>query len=95
VLYKLFHIEESIERNMREITSQNKALAGFRQEQRAHDAALDAARADQAKAKSAVMQKAKRIKKTEKAIEDKVRSAGVCLPLEHFSHIPTARRNRT
>jgi structural maintenance of chromosome 1 len=35
ILYKLFHIEESIERNAREIKTQNKALAALREDQRA------------------------------------------------------------
>ena len=72
ILYKLFHIEESIEQNGREINTKNKALASLREEQRVHDAALEAARSEQAKAKSNVMQKEKRIKKSEKALEARV-----------------------
>ncbi|KAH7929959.1 RecF/RecN/SMC protein [Leucogyrophana mollusca] len=71
LLYKLFHIEEAIEKNVREIRNQNKALAGLREDQRVHDKALEDARADQAKARTNVMQKDKKIKKAEKALEGK------------------------
>jgi structural maintenance of chromosome 1 len=72
ILYKLFHIEEAIEQNSREIKSQNKDLAGLRQEQRVHDKALEDARAEQAKARTSVIQKEKKIKKAEKALEGQV-----------------------
>jgi len=63
----------NIEANTREIVKKNKELAGLRQEQKAHDKELEAARADQAKARTTVMQKEKHIKKAEKALEGKVR----------------------
>jgi structural maintenance of chromosome 1 len=73
-LYKLFHIEETIEKNALEIKTQNKALGGLKEEQRVHDKALAEVRGEQAKARSNVMQKEKKIKKAEKALELKVRS---------------------
>ncbi|PPQ98373.1 hypothetical protein CVT26_013579 [Gymnopilus dilepis] len=57
--------------NTRTIVKMNKELAGLRQEQKEHDRELEAARADQAKARTAVMQKEKNIKKAEKALEAK------------------------
>jgi hypothetical protein len=80
ILYKLYRIEESIEQNGREINTKNKALAGLREEQRAHDAALETARVEQAKAKTNVMQKDKKIKKAEKALEAKVCPLGYTVP---------------
>lgn len=74
-MYKLYHIEEAIDDNTREINSQNKTLSGLREQQRVHDEALEAARAEQAKARTSVMQKEKKIKKAEKALEAKV---GTC-----------------
>jgi structural maintenance of chromosome 1 len=72
ILYKLFHIEESIEHNTREIRARGKGVLGLRQEQEAQDAALEATRAEQARARSAAMKEEKRIKKMEKALEAKV-----------------------
>jgi hypothetical protein len=72
ILYKLFHIEESLESNTRAIHTQNKALVTLRAEQRIHDQALEAARAEQAKSKTAVLQKQKRVSKEEKGLELKV-----------------------
>ena len=63
----------SLEEHAHAITEQNKALAGLRQEQRKHEKALEEARSEQAKARGNVMQKEKRIKKAEKALETKVR----------------------
>ncbi|KDR79797.1 hypothetical protein GALMADRAFT_241878 [Galerina marginata CBS 339.88] len=71
ILTKLYHIDLGIEDNTRSIVKKNKELAGFRQEQKAHDKELEAARAEQAKARTAVMQKEKSIKKAEKALEGK------------------------
>ncbi|TFY79840.1 hypothetical protein EWM64_g4174 [Hericium alpestre] len=71
VLFKLYHIEEALEKNSREIKEQNRALAPLREEQQATDEALQNARAEQAKARSNVMQKEKRIKKADKALEAK------------------------
>ncbi|KAK0449845.1 condensin complex subunit SMC1 [Desarmillaria tabescens] len=71
ILFKLFHIEENIDSNSREITTQNKALAGLRDEQRIHDQALETARADQAKSRTSVMQMEKKIKKADKSLEGK------------------------
>ncbi|KAF8957847.1 condensin complex subunit SMC1 [Flammula alnicola] len=71
VLTKLYHIDVGIEDNTRTIVTKNKELAGLRQEQKAHDKQVEAARADQAKARTAVMQKEKNIKKAEKSLEGK------------------------
>jgi len=70
-LFKLYHIEESIEHNANEIRTQNKALVGLREEQRTRDDALEEARAEQAKARGSVIQLEKKIKKAEKALDNK------------------------
>lgn len=74
-LWKLFHIEEQIETNAREITQKNKTLAGLRKEQAVHDKALEDARAKQAKSRSDVLAAEKKVKKAEKALEGKVRAS--------------------
>ena len=71
-LFKLYRIEESIEMNSRKILNKNRELTGLREEQQKHEKALEAARAEQAKVKAAVMQKEKNIKKAEKTLEAKV-----------------------
>ncbi|KAF7302129.1 Structural maintenance of chromosomes protein [Mycena indigotica] len=71
ILFKLYHIEEAIENNAREIQRQNKALKSLREEQRKHDEALEAARAEQAQARGKVMQMEKKIKKAEKSLDNK------------------------
>ena len=72
------------------IVKKNKELKGYRDERRQHEKALEAARADQAKARGAVMQKEKAIKKTEKTLDARVR---------FYLHIPfsllTSSRNQT
>ncbi|KAL5522775.1 hypothetical protein ACEPAG_8793 [Sanghuangporus baumii] len=70
-LWKLFHIEEQIEANAREIKQKNKTLVGLRKEHAAHDKALEDARAKQAKARSDVVAAEKKVKKAEKALEAK------------------------
>lgn len=72
ILYRLFHIEESIEGNVRDIQEKNKTLAGLREEQRVHDEALEEARKEQAQARSGVLQKEKKVKKADKALDAKV-----------------------
>ena len=69
---KLYHIDLGIEDNSRTVVKKNKDLAGLRQEQSVHDKALESARADQAKARTTVMQKERNIKKAEKALDGKV-----------------------
>ncbi|KAJ6610416.1 condensin complex subunit SMC1 [Mycena sp. CBHHK59/15] len=71
ILFKLFHIEEAIENNAREIRAQNKELKSLRAEQRVHDQALEAARAEQGKTRTSVMQMERKIKKAEKALDGK------------------------
>ena len=72
LLFKLFRIEENLEKNAEEITTLAASIAGLREEKDTHDSALDDARADQAKARSAVAKAEKKIKKAEKTLEDKV-----------------------
>lgn len=72
ILFKLFHIEESITSNSSNVIQKNKDLKGLRDEQRVHDKSLEAARSEQAKARNAVMQKEKGIKKAEKLLDAKV-----------------------
>jgi structural maintenance of chromosome 1 len=60
MLYKLYHIEQAMETNSREIKEQSKALNGLRREQEQQEADLAEARAQQATAKSAVMQQEKK-----------------------------------
>ncbi|KAI0647638.1 cohesin complex subunit psm1 [Trametes meyenii] len=69
ILFKLYHIQRSLEVHAQAIKEQNQTLVGLRAEQRKHEKALEDARAEQAKARSNVMQKEKRIKKAEKALE--------------------------
>ncbi|KAI0063838.1 cohesin complex subunit psm1 [Artomyces pyxidatus] len=71
ILFKLFHIEEALEKNAHEIKEQSKTLAGLREEKQVQDQALDEARAEQAKARLSVTKGDKKIKKAEKALEDK------------------------
>ena len=71
LLFKLFRIEENLEKNAEEITTLAASIAGLREEKDTHDSALDDARADQAKARSAVAKAEKKIKKAEKTLEDK------------------------
>nr|AYN55353.1 cohesin complex subunit I [Sparassis latifolia] len=71
ILFKLYHIQEELEEHAQEIRTKNEELVGLREEQRVHDKALQDARADQAKARTAVMQKEKRIKKAEKTLDAK------------------------
>ncbi|KAF8630781.1 hypothetical protein AX15_002729 [Amanita polypyramis BW_CC] len=71
ILFRLYHIDESMESNARTIVSKNKELAELRKEQKKHEKALDAVRAEQAKAKTSVMQAERALKKAEKALENK------------------------
>lgn len=80
-LVKLFHIQKSLATHAEDIRAQNATLADLRKEQRKHEAELEKARQEQAKSRSAVMAKEKRIKKAEKALETKVRACAV--PLLH------------
>ncbi|KAK2462607.1 hypothetical protein APHAL10511_005340 [Amanita phalloides] len=71
ILFRLYHIEESMDSNARTIVSKNKELVELRKEQQKHEKGLEAARADQAKSKASVMQAEKALKKAEKALESK------------------------
>ncbi|KAG2151543.1 RecF/RecN/SMC [Suillus clintonianus] len=71
ILYKLFHIEEALEANARDIQTKSKALAGLRTEHGEHEKSLEDARAEQARARTAVVREDKKVKKAEKALEAK------------------------
>ncbi|EKM82180.1 hypothetical protein AGABI1DRAFT_36117 [Agaricus bisporus var. burnettii JB137-S8] len=71
ILFKLFNIEEAITSSSETVVKKNKELKGLRAEQRAHDQELEEARAEQAKARGAVMQKEKAIKKADKSLDIK------------------------
>ncbi|KAI0247997.1 cohesin complex subunit psm1 [Lactifluus subvellereus] len=71
LLFKLFRIEGSLEKNAEEITTLGTSIAGLREEKEAQDEELDEARTDQARARTAVTKAEKKIKKAEKASEDK------------------------
>ena len=81
MLYKLFRIEENLEKNADEITTLAASIAGLREEKETQDNALDDARADQAKTRSMVAKAEKKIKKAEKALEDKARTILLCYSL--------------
>nr|VWO99827.1 NOT4p [Ganoderma boninense] len=69
ILYKLFHIQQSLDEHAQAIRDQNKALVGLRKEQQKHEKALEEARSEQAKTRGSVMKKEKKIKNAEKALE--------------------------
>ena len=71
-LYKLYHIEKSLKDHASEIKKQNRTLVGLREEQQAKQEDLDDARSEQAKSKTKVSQKERKLKKAEKALEAKV-----------------------
>ena len=71
-LWKLFHIEDQIDRNASAIVQKNKSLASLRKEQAVHDKALEEARAKQAKVRSDVTAAEKKVKKAEKALDSRV-----------------------
>ena len=72
ILYKLFHIQQSLDEHAQAIRDQNKALVGLRKEQQKHEKALEEARSEQAKTRGSVMKKEKKIKNAEKALEAQV-----------------------
>nr|VWO96457.1 Structural maintenance of chromosomes protein [Ganoderma boninense] len=69
ILYRLFHIQQSLDEHAQAIRDQNKALVGLRKEQQRHEKALEEARSEQAKTRGSVMKKEKKIKTAEKALE--------------------------
>jgi structural maintenance of chromosome 1 len=72
VLWRLWHIEEGLERNAEQIKTHGQTLDGLRAEKDSRDQELAAARAEQAKSRSTVTSKEKKIKKAEQALEAKV-----------------------
>ena len=71
----MFHIEEALEADARDIQTKSRALAGLHAEQEQHDKVLEDARADQARARTPVAREEKKVKKAEKAVESKVGGA--------------------
>ncbi|KZV80769.1 condensin complex subunit SMC1 [Exidia glandulosa HHB12029] len=71
LLWKLYHIEERIENNTREIKKDSKVLGELRAQQTHNDEAAETARVAYATARSEVITREKRIKKQEKALEKK------------------------
>ncbi|THH32095.1 hypothetical protein EUX98_g2090 [Antrodiella citrinella] len=71
ILLKLYHIQMALSTHASDIKAQNETLNGLRAEQKAHNQDLEVARAAQARARTAHMQKEKHIKKAEKALEAK------------------------
>ncbi|KAG8997801.1 Structural maintenance of chromosomes protein 1 [Tulasnella sp. JGI-2019a] len=71
LLWKLYHIEEAIENNIRDIKSRNTELVQLRQEQSSQEDIVSRARAQQATARTDVLKREKIIKKKEKALESK------------------------
>ncbi|KAI0297775.1 cohesin complex subunit psm1 [Multifurca ochricompacta] len=69
--FKLFRIEENLEKNADEITTLGASITGLRDEKDVQDEALEEARTGQAKARTAVAKAEKKIKRAEKALEDK------------------------
>lgn len=78
LLFKLFRIEEGLEKNGEEITRFGTSIPGLCEEKEGRDEELEEVRTDQAKVRSAVAKAEKRIKKAEKALEDK---ASTVLPV--------------
>jgi structural maintenance of chromosome 1 len=72
VLWRLWHIEEGLERNAEQIKVHSQTLDDLRAEKAAKDDELAASRAEQAKSRSTVVQKEKKIKKAEQTLEAKV-----------------------
>jgi structural maintenance of chromosome 1 len=71
-LWKLFHIEQGLERNAEQIQEHSETLDDLRAERDTRDRELTSVRADQAKSRSAMLQKEKKIKKAEQSLEAKV-----------------------
>lgn len=72
ILFKLYNIQESLSGHAEEIKNANEQLVGLRAEQQECEAALEETRTEQARQRTDVMQKEKRLKKAEKALEGKV-----------------------
>ena len=80
LLFRLFRIEEGLEKDAEEVTTLGTSIAGLREEKEGRDEELDQARTDQAKARSAAAKAEKRIKKAEKALEDKASTVLLVTP---------------
>ncbi|KAI0274052.1 condensin complex subunit SMC1 [Russula aff. rugulosa BPL654] len=65
LLFKLFRIEEGLEKNAEEITTLGTSIAGLQEEKEGRDEELESARTDQAKIRTAD-------KEADKALEDKL-----------------------
>ena len=73
-LWKLYHIEQSIEEHSRSIKAEAKNLSGLKKAFKTESDVLTKSRSAQAAARADVMSKEKKIKKAEKALENKVTS---------------------
>ena len=71
-MFKLYNIQESLSVHAEEIKNANEQLVGLRAEQQECEEALEETRTEQARQRTDVMQKEKRLKKAEKALEGKV-----------------------
>ncbi|KAG8744803.1 Structural maintenance of chromosomes protein 1, partial [Ceratobasidium sp. 428] len=70
-LWQLFHLGREIETNVDAIRAKSKDLKGLKKQQAADDAKVNAAREQQAKARSDAMKAEKALKKMEKALDAK------------------------
>jgi structural maintenance of chromosome 1 len=86
VLWKLWHIEQGLERDAHDIRTRGRELGGLKAERDKRDAELASARAEQAKARSSVIQKEKKIKKAEQALENKVYWIAIILFVKNSAH---------
>ena len=71
-MFKLYNIQESLSVHAEEIKNANEQLVGLRAEQQECEESLEETRTEQARQRTDVMQKEKRLKKAEKALEGKV-----------------------
>ncbi|EKM57692.1 uncharacterized protein PHACADRAFT_206572 [Phanerochaete carnosa HHB-10118-sp] len=71
ILFKLYHIQQALASHAEDIKRQNETLSDLRDGQRANNEELETARTEQAQARTVVMQKEKRVKRAEKALEGK------------------------
>lgn len=92
VLYKLYHIEESLTANASEIRKQSRALNGLREDQHRQQQALDNTRAEQAKSKTEVSREERKLKRAEKALEAKVYTSSYDALLRFVNEFGTETR---
>ncbi|KZT54653.1 condensin complex subunit SMC1 [Calocera cornea HHB12733] len=94
LLWKLYHIQDTVESNTELIKSKNAELATMKAEQAKLDSAYEKARKQQAEQHKKTMQADKQIKKAEKTLEDKrPRVVELDAQIEHAQN--KARKART